>query len=64
MPKEIKDYKIKESLSNLKQSIDHAKGLMGDIDAKFQLLVDILSEREAARAEEEETKVDKTEAAE
>lgn len=51
----MKDYKIKENLCNMKQSIDHLKEKMSDLDAKFQILVDILTEKEKEDGEKEES---------
>jgi hypothetical protein len=56
----MKDYKIKENIVNLRQSIEHLKNLCQKLDnsvaeltMKFEVLVEILEEKENAEKEEE-----------
>ena len=51
----MKDYKIKEALCNLKQSVDHAKKQMTDMTEKFEILIECLQQKEDAEREEEKT---------
>lgn len=50
----MKDYKIKENICNLRQSIDHLKDGVARLEEKFDVLVEILTEKENDEREAEE----------
>ena len=54
MAKELKDYRIKETLSNMNQKIDNMRKEVFELKEKFEILVEILNEREEDNAKEAE----------